>query len=623
MDLKDIYLKNSKRLQTRIVLIVIAVTMGTGVLFSVVCTSFYSSYIRNNLIVSTDTNLEFLSNNIDSDINTALNIVTFSQSNKEIMDYLECTDPVDYPLYATKAYDRLYEDYRNNPISSYIRRIIIGNNYNRYIQVVPAIYSSNKKVAETVSSLPYFNEMLESSSLSVSCGIVDDPLYNGDSSDILPVIRPIFAKYRGERNGYIYLQIDEFLFENALSDYTPPEDVSTFLMIGDNLYTLSSSDCEIASFIPEMNEKNRIHVSGISSHAEVYKTGFDDSGKHEIVVKRKISSLPDTYLLQTLSGQERKVSTLFIFILWLVIVALMFVISIIISLYLNHSIAKPITRLQKQLIKISTGDFTQDKSLETADELGDIGKGINELSSNIEELLTQRIDAEKEKKDLEYKVLQTQINPHFLYNTLNSIKWMASVQGATGISEMTTSLSRLLRSISKGTTLQIPIKEELDLVKDYFNIQNYRYGGTIKLQINCEDASLLECQIIKFTLQPIVENAIFHGLEPKGSGTVKVNVAAIPSSSDDSVRDIDITVFDNGVGMSMEDAKKILSEKSTNRADFFKEIGISNVHQRIQYQYGEEYGISIDSVIGEYTAMHILIPAIAVDDTCSDSRILG
>ena len=91
--------------------------------------------------------------------------------------------------------------------------------------------------------------------------------------------------------------------------------------------------------------------------------------------------------------------------------------------------------------------------------------------------MERRLEDEKQKQDLEYKMLQSQINPHFLYNTLNSIKWMATIQGANGISEMTTSLSRLLKSISKGTSLLIDIREELSLLENYFTIQSYRYGG--------------------------------------------------------------------------------------------------------------------------------------------------
>lgn len=179
--------------------------------------------------------------------------------------------------------------------------------------------------------------------------------------------------------------------------------------------------------------------------------------------------------------------------------------------------------MRRQLSQISNGDFTPSTEIEWNNELGDIGRGINFLAENIEHLIDTRIADAKEKKDLEYKVLQNQINPHFLYNTLNSIKWMTTIQGATGICEMTTSLSRLLRSISKGTKLLIPLSEEIALVKDYFNIQNYRYGGTIIFEVCCEDDTFLDTPIIKFTLQPIVENAIFHGLEPKGgSSTIRM-----------------------------------------------------------------------------------------------------
>lgn len=167
------------------------------------------------------------------------------------------------------------------------------------------------------------------------------------------------------------------------------------------------------------------------------------------------------------------------------------------------------------MVRIAGGDFSRDPSVEWEHELGDIGRGINDLSENVSELMEKRLEDEKQKQDLEYKMLQSQINPHFLYNTLNSIKWMATIQGATGISEMTTSLSRLLKSISKGTSLLIDIREELSLLENYFTIQSYRYGGTITMDIQVDNESLYNSEIIKFTLQPLVENAIFHGIEPK------------------------------------------------------------------------------------------------------------
>ena len=147
-------------------------------------------------------------------------------------------------------------------------------------------------------------------------------------------------------------------------------------------------------------------------------------------------------------------------------------------------------------------------------------------------------------------MLQNQINPHFIYNTLNSIKWMATIQHAPGIAEMTMALSRLLKSVSKGSERLVPLQEEFALLNDYFTIQQYRYGGTITLDVTyIEDERLTQsCLIPRFTLQPIVENAIFHGIEPKGcAGSLTLTVAHDPANGD-----VLIDLNDDGVGMTPE-----------------------------------------------------------------------
>src|SRR5690606_39201106 len=131
----------------------------------------------------------------------------------------------------------------------------------------------------------------------------------------------------------------------------------------------------------------------------------------------------------------------------------------------------------KRMDKIAQGQFFVDKMIEWDNELGDVGRGINRLSQDIVALMETRLADEKQKQELEYRMLQSQINPHFLYNTLNSIKWMATIQNARGIAEMTTSLSRLLRNITKDIRKLVPLREELALLDDYFLIQKYRYGS--------------------------------------------------------------------------------------------------------------------------------------------------
>ena len=205
-------------------------------------------------------------------------------------------------------------------------------------------------------------------------------------------------------------------------------------------------------------------------------------------------------------------------------------------------------------------------------------------------------------------MLQSQINPHFIYNTLNSIKWMATIQGANGISEMTTALARLLKSISKGTLLLIPLREELSFLEDYFTIQNYRYGGTLTFLIQVDEPSLYDNGILRFTLQPLVENSIFHGIEPKGgTGHITIHVY-YETNTADSRRNVRIDVTDDGVGMSPQKAAQILTDSHDSSADFFREIGVSNVHKRLQYEFGESYGISVQSKEGVFTTMSILIP---------------
>ncbi len=218
-------------------------------------------------------------------------------------------------------------------------------------------------------------------------------------------------------------------------------------------------------------------------------------------------------------------------------------------------------------------------------------------------ILLKRIEREhQEKCDAELRALQSQINPHFLYNTLNSIKWMATLQKAPGIAEMTTSLSRLMKNVSKADEPIISLEDELALLDDYFVIQKYRYGGTLILQ-NTIDSRFLSLGIPRFTLQPLVENAIFHGIEPKGgAGTVLLE------AYEENSQTVCLIIRDDGVGMDQRTIDAVFAAASFPAKGMFREIGIRNVAKRIEYTYGAEYGLSIESVVGLYTKAIIRLP---------------
>ena len=178
---------------------------------------------------------------------------------------------------------------------------------------------------------------------------------------------------------------------------------------------------------------------------------------------------------------------------------------------------------------------------------------------------------------------------------------MATIQNADGIAEMTTSLAHLLKNVSKGQRTLIPLSAELSLLRDYYVIQKYRYGGAIVLT---EDIApgLEEALIPRFTLQPLLENAIFHGIEPKGgAGAVLLTARPTPEG-------LELAMTDDGVGMDARQAAALLSGEETGPVGLFRKIGLNNVHRRVQCEFGPDYGLSIDSQPGAFTCVTVRLP---------------
>ena len=315
----------------------------------------------------------------------------------------------------------------------------------------------------------------------------------------------------------------------------------------------------------------------------------------------------ELYLIEVLPNGPTQRQITFVSVPLLISLTAILLLGCSLAFLLHRMIAHPISALQSRIEKISGGDFSADPDIEWDNELGDIGRGINSMSAGVTALMEHRLEDEKQKQDLEYRMLQNQINPHFIYNTLNSIKWMATIQHAPGIAEMVMALSRLLKSISKSNERLVPLYEEFALLNDYFTIQQYRYGGTITLDVSyIEDESLNHsCLIPRFTLQPLVENAIFHGIEPKGSaGEVTLRV-----ERDTANGDVLIHLTDDGVGMTPEQAAKALQEPGPEEAAAkYRHVGMWNVHKRLQYSFGEAYGLSIESEPDIGTTVTIRLP---------------
>lgn len=235
-------------------------------------------------------------------------------------------------------------------------------------------------------------------------------------------------------------------------------------------------------------------------------------------------------------------------------------------------------------------------------ELQALSDSFSHMSRRIEELMEKVRREEKVLRKTELRALQAQINPHFLYNTLDSIQWMCEQGKTEDASKMVGALARLFRiSISRGHEL-ITIKDELQHAKSYLLIQSYRYRNQFSYRFEV-DETLLSYLCNKITIQPLIENAIYHGIDRMvDEGEIVITV----KRSQDAAEDILITVSDNGVGMTEEQCAKILSKERSDSGG----IGVKNVNDRLKIYFGERYGLSIHSVPDEGTTVTVRIPQI-------------
>lgn len=586
-------------IQKRILFITTSCLFCMCVIITSVSYYIFQNYLRNGLIHSTEASLQLLADSINNGMDDISQIVRFCQTNTNIATYIQ-RNPNPGSILSVSTYDRMYEEYSNNPSKDYINRLAVITG-EHFLQIVSPAYSSTANLAAEVPELPYFTMLLEADNYDFSTGFVKDPFYRNGKS-VLPVIRPITYQYSSVQGGVLFLEISSDLFTNALERYSTADDSYMYLSIGghnyiyqDGGFTEMDMPYQITRDLSSSTLTDNIRVNEIQ----------DEEGSRLVVISPL--DMPDCYICQSISSSELRDQQL---LLWPILggtLVSIVGIGILLMITLDRMINVPVSRIRAKMLRVADGGFERDPSIEWNHELGEIGRGINDLAENVYLLMNRRLEDEKQKKDLEYKMLQSQINPHFIYNTLNSIKWMATIQGSMGISEMTTALAKLLKSISKGTRLMVPIEEELSLLQDYFTIQSYRYGGTITMDVQVDEDSLLQYQIIKFTLQPLVENAIFHGVEPKGAGHILIHVF-FETLTEESGPSIRIDVTDDGIGIPAEKAAQILLSNEDNSTEFFREIGVSNVHKRLQYEFGESYGITIESVEGEYTTMSIHMP---------------
>lgn len=286
--------------------------------------------------------------------------------------------------------------------------------------------------------------------------------------------------------------------------------------------------------------------------------------------------------------------------IYMLMAVVLVAIALLISSFMAKSITQPILKLQSSMALIQEGDFRAGNvEVESRNEIGSLTETFNVMTLRIQELMEQNINEQKAKRKSEMKALQSQINPHFLYNTLDSIIWMAESGKNEEVVLMTASLARLLRQNISNEEEEISIFEEVEYCRNYLTIQKMRYKDKLEFRIDVAP-EITSCQIIKLVLQPLIENAIYHGLKYKESkGLLELIGYA-------SGEDIIFEIRDNGVGMDEETLNHIFERHTVNYRS--NGVGVYNVERRIKLTYGQEYGITYKSKPGEGTVARVCIP---------------
>lgn len=429
--------------------------------------------------------------------------------------------------------------------------------------------------------------------------IISTPLLSKtDSLPITLICYPIYDD-ENEKIGFINGAISLY----KLSEITEGIDFyngSSWIMDSKgNLYTSNPiqgiSASELANLVSHIKEPIAKNV-GLFSFKE-------EKGKEQVVFYSPIPYSNGWSLCTMTSLKELNLHTQNLIYTILVIWILMLAISIVSCFLFSRTITAPIYKLSKAMQLVKDGSFDLPKQVISGkkDELAFLANNFYTMTEQISFLMERIKEEEVAKRTAEFQVLQSQINPHFLYNTLDNLQWRAYDHNALELSEMIEALSDFFRiSLSDGKEF-ISVIKEIEHVKSYLFIQQKRYEDILNFTISC-DPDVSEYVTIKLIVQPLVENALYHGIKPKLShGTIAVRVLR----KEDTIQ---IIVQDDGVGMSPPKLKTLL--RSLEQDAPGKGYGLYNIHRRIQMVYGKEYGISITSEEQIGTTATIIIPAV-------------
>lgn len=322
--------------------------------------------------------------------------------------------------------------------------------------------------------------------------------------------------------------------------------------------------------------------------------GWNESGESRYYTQREPISGFFVLLTQTVTFNNKAVTTFNNFSI--ILSVLCFMLCLCAATALSASLSRPVNRLELAMNRVEQGDFSARLETGRADEFGRLAENFNRMVGEYQSNLIRSVQNQRELNDAQVRMMQAQLNPHFLYNTLDSMKWLGIAHQVPGIAELATDLATLLRSAINAEEF-FTLEQELELVERYMDIQYIRFEDRFTCEIEVDDR-FQHCLVPKLILQPLVENAIIHGVADREEGYIKVTAAQDGG-------DLILSVRDNGCGIPSDALSQI--NQGMPKA-MGKHLGIYNVNQILRLHYGEEYGVRAESVDGHGSCVQLRIP---------------
>lgn len=423
---------------------------------------------------------------------------------------------------------------------------------------------------------------------------VDEVFSTKIPREVFSLVIP-YQNSRKEDTGILVINFKAEYFKEILSEAEISQNGYVFLLSSDGFLMPKLADRRY-----ELDENQLYKLRDVMDRGEhdlwnqetkelfdVHYTHLDTNGWIAV----SVTPHPDLY--STLNNFQ------FIFIMITIATGIL---SVIVSTFCSRYVSRPIKDLSEQVLEFENNRdvvFSVDAGYEITTLVG----GLNHLKKTIDQLLEKVKKEQKQKSHLELMIMQAQIKPHFLYNTLGSIKALTDLKETKKASSMCDALIQFYRiSLSNGKSI-ISLEMELELVRNYLRILEYRYGDDFEYSCEVEE-EIRQVGIPRMTLQPLVENAVYHGIKPKDSGgMILVNASRLDET-------MVITVFDNGVGMNEEKLKSLKAGMEQDRIVTGKQGGyaMGNVYMRLKGLYGEKVEMQVDSVQNVYTQVQIIVP---------------